>query len=84
MLGKDNNDAKHLPHFSQTAFIVGMQYNHYTVNEMADHIQICLVVLDTTPRVESRVNINITSAGTARVGSEYIMPDVLTSTPLIP
>ena len=66
MLGKDNNDAKYLPHFSQTAFIVGMQYNHYTVNEMADHIQICLVVLDTTPRVESSVKINITSAGTAR------------------
>ncbi|KAL5503111.1 hypothetical protein EMCRGX_G010015 [Ephydatia muelleri] len=60
------------------SFIVGMQYNHYTVNEMADHIQICLVVMDTTSRVESSVNINITSTGTARVGSEYIMPDVLT------
>ena len=51
---------------SQTAFIVGMQYNHYTVNEMADHIQICLVVMDTTSRVESSVSINITSTGTAR------------------
>ena len=46
-------------------FVIGMQYNHYTVNEKSGSITICVVVMDTTPAVQRIVNFTISTSGTA-------------------